>query len=52
VRRRDRLTLRSPERVEPVIEEWRTEFKRFGMGPATVYDPDALDDRRLTPGRS
>ena len=37
--RRGKLALRSFDRVEPVIDEWRTDVKRFGMGSARVYDP-------------
>lgn len=38
-RRRGPLALRSPGRVEPVIDEWRTDVRRFGMDAAEVYDP-------------
>lgn len=49
------LTLRAPDRVEPVIDEWRKPVKRFGMGPVAVYDPtrwtteDLLRDIRERP---
>jgi hypothetical protein len=53
--RRGRLDLRSPGRVEPVIEEWRRDVDRFGIGPAAVHDPtrltteDVLRDVRENP---
>jgi hypothetical protein len=52
-RRKPRL--RSPERVEPVIDDWRSDVRRYGMGPVSVYDAttwttdDLLRDVRERP---